>query len=374
MSFAPFEPPRTVQAPPAGGRIGTSPQHFIVEEIPAYPLSGAGEHLFVCIEKEGLTTPEVVKRIARATSVRDRDVGYAGLKDKHAITRQWFSLCSKDNTPESWDLGEGARVLTSARHLNKLRTGHLLGNRFEITLVDVPPDGLTRAHHICEEISSSGIPNTFGPQRFGYGGRNLARGLEWLGSLTQNASGDATSDRREGSRRGRRGSKNARFDNKMLPSVLQSEMFNRYTVARLALTEELLDGEVVRLEGSKKCFIVEEAATELPRLRSKDIHRTGSLVGPKTIAAQGRPRELEQEIEAQLGLSDAHLVALAQHAPGARRDLLVMPEDLSIEELTPGQLLLRFILPAGSYATELVRAYSGAAWDAPRAAQDSMKD
>jgi tRNA(Glu) U13 pseudouridine synthase TruD len=134
------------------------------------------------------------------------------------------------------------------------------------------------------------------------------------------------------------------------------------------LNEELLDGEVVRLNGSKKCFTVEDAKAELPRLRAKDIHRTGSLVGPKTIETQGRPRELEEEIEAQLGLSPSHLAALAPHAPGARRDLIVTPEELTIEEPASGQLLLKFSLPAGSYATELVRAFSGAPWSAPRAA------
>ena len=127
----PFDPPFCTSALPAvGGAIGPEPEHFRVDEIPAYAASGEGEHCYVRIEKRLLTTPEAVKLIAEVAGVDARDIGYAGLKDKHAVTTQWLSLPKKSVPAEQWKLPDRLRVLESSFHANKLRTGHLTGNRF----------------------------------------------------------------------------------------------------------------------------------------------------------------------------------------------------------------------------------------------------
>ncbi len=374
----PFAPPRTVAIAPCGGHIGPQAEHFEVEELPAYPLSGDGEHLFLWVEKTGRTTTEVAQRIARAAGVRPRDVGYAGMKDKIAITRQWFSLCSKEKSPAAWDLGDDARVLDATRHKNKLRTGHLAGNRFRITLVDVPSGGAERADEIAAQIRSLGLPNYFGQQRFGRDGRNLHEAHIWLDGLAgpgdppkatasphSDRSPTSDNDQMDGHRRRRRGP-GTRFANKMLPSVLQSEVFNRYTAARLAAVDLLLKGEVVRLGESSRCFTVEDVDAELPRLVAGEIHRTGPMPGPKTLQASGAPLELEERILGELGLTAERRKALETHAPGARRDLLIHPENLEATAPSTGTIVLEFSLRAGGYATQVAREFSGAHWSHPR--------
>lgn len=343
---APFVPPRFLAGDPCGGRIGSAPSDFRVEEIPAYPLSGEGEHLFLWVEKTGLNTPEVAQRIARAAGLRERDVGYAGMKDRNAVTRQWFSICCKDENAAAWDLGDDARVLEASRHKNKLRTGHLTGNRFRITVVDVPSGSEERVREIEAELRLRGLPNYFGAQRFGRGGRNLSEALAWLNG---------------GDRRGKR----ARFANKLLPSVLQAEVFNRYAAARLADPAALIEGEVVRLEGSASGFVVEDVAAELPRLEAGQIHRTGPLPGPKARAAEAAALALEERILEEVGLTEEFRATLGKHAPGTRRDLLVRPEHLEAD-LSLGSLVLEFSLPAGAYATQVVREFCGTDWARPR--------
>lgn len=339
-TLLPIEPPlQTGDLPPTLGHIGPDPEDFVVDEVPAYPLSGTGEHLFLRIEKRGLTTPEVEKRLARALGIAPRDVGYAGMKDRHAITRQWFSAISK-STGEGLDLGPGVRIIEVARHDNKLRTGHLRGNRFIITLHGVQDMGAAEA--LGARLKTEGLANYFGGQRFGYGGRNLAQALSQL--------------RGERSPRGR--GKNAHFDLKFHASVVQAEIFNRYLMARRALPAPLLVGEVVRLSHSSRCFVVEDLTAELPRWEAGDLHPTGPIFGPKTLRPQGEPLELEEQIVSELFDGDeAALARLFREAPGTRRDLIARLSDLKISEKAPRQLVLEFELPSGSYATQLIREF-----------------
>ena len=326
------------ELPPVGGRVGPEPEDFLVDEVPAYAASGKGEHQYVQVQKRLLTTPELVKRLARACGVNERDVGYAGMKDKYAVTTQWLSLATKTVISRDLDLGPGVEILQVSRHDNKLRTGHLLGNRFTITLLGVGEDALERANVIGERLRTEGLPNYFGAQRFGHGGRNVADALEWL-------------------RRGARGRN--RFEQKLFPSVLQSELFNRYLSARLDLgRQQLLLGEVVRLEGAGAMFRVEDVAAEQPRLAKRDLHLTGPMIGPKMRPAAGHGLELEQRVTAELGLTEELLNLLGRQAPGARRDLFAPLNDLSIESVTgraEPALRLSFTLPAGGYATEVLR-------------------
>jgi tRNA pseudouridine13 synthase len=338
-AVTPHHPPVACpELPPSGGRVGPEPEDFRVDEVPAYEASGKGEHQYLLVKKRLLTTPDMVRRVARAASVNERDVGYAGLKDKHAVTTQWVSVCSKVVLAAGQDLGPGIEIVHATRHDNKLRTGHLHGNRFTLTLLGVAPNGAAYAEAIVDRLKAEGLPNYFGAQRFGHGGRNVAEALGWLA-------------------RGGRG--RGRFEQKLFPSVIQSELFNRYLTARLALgREQLISGEVVRLEGTGSMFRVEDVAKEQPRLAARDLHLTGPMVGPKMRPAAERALELELGLLRELGLDEPALGTLGRLAPGARRDLFAPLADLSLEPVSdraePG-LRLSFTLPAGGYATEVLR-------------------
>lgn len=350
--------------PPVGGRVGPDPEDFLVDEVPAYAASGKGEHQYLRVQKRLLTTPELLRRVARACGVQERDIGYAGLKDKYAVTTQWLSVCTKTPLTPTLDLGPGAAVLEVGRHDNKLRTGHLIGNRFTITLVGVHEQALERAQAIAAQLRREGLPNYFGAQRFGHGGRNLTDAISWLA---------------------RGGRSRNRFEQKLFPSVVQAEVFNRYLSARLALgAQQLIEGEVVRLEGAGATFRVDDVATEQPRFAARDLHLTGPMPGPKLRPAASTALALEQRISADLGLDESLLEALGRHAPGTRRDLFAPLEDLSVEAVTDRAapaLRLAFTLPAGGYATEVLRQLthepflSGSGHSKPPAAEpDSTQD
>jgi tRNA pseudouridine13 synthase len=332
----PLAPPAfCADLPPVGGRIGPEPEDFRVDELPLYAASGKGEHQYVHARKRLLTTPDLVRRLARACGVNDRDIGYAGLKDRHAVTSQWLSVFSKTTITPELDLGSGIEILAVTRHDNKLRTGHLAGNRFSLRLVGVGPEALERARAVVERLGQRGLPNYFGAQRFGHGGRNLDDALRWLA-------------------RGGRGRN--RFEQKLFPSVVQSELFNRYATARIALgLDRLIPGEVVRLEGAGAMFRVEDVEKEQPRYDARDLHLTGPMFGPKLRPAGAEALALEQSVLAELGLDEEALGVLGRLAPGTRRDLFAPLSELSVEADGDAALRLTFVLPAGGYATELIR-------------------
>src|SRR5262245_5302680 len=170
----------TRDLPGTGGLHKATPEDFIVDELPAYAPSGEGTHTFLRIEKRGLTTADAVARLARALDVQPKDAGTAGQKDRQALTRQWISLPGVDPERALALTVEGVRVLEAARHGHKLRTGHLAGNRFTLTLRGVVPDGLARARAIVEWLATHGMANYFGQQRFGARGDNAARGKQLL--------------------------------------------------------------------------------------------------------------------------------------------------------------------------------------------------
>ena len=336
-------PAQLADLPSVAGAIGPAPEDFEVDELPLYEPSGEGPHLYVRIRKRGVTTVDAVDAIAHAAAVRARDVGYAGLKDKHAVTTQWLSLPEQAADPSAWAMPEAIELLEVSRHRNKLRTGHQRGNRFRLRLVGCSEGDEARARALIERIAERGLANYYGAQRFGYGGHNLARALEWL-------------------RRGARSrGKKARLHQNLYPSVIQSEVFNRYVTARLAAgLDALLDGEVVRLEGSGSMFVVDDPEAEAERYLARDLHPTGPMPGPKMKQAERAAAGLEAKSLTEAGLDEADLATLARLAPGGRRDVLVRPERTSVSAVD-GALVLTFELPSGSYATEVVRALTGRA-------------
>jgi len=346
----------TADLPGVGGQIGPELEDFQVDEIPAYLPSGAGDHVYVRLRKRGLTTQSAVALLARAAVVKERDIGHAGMKDKHAVTTQWFSLPRTPLAPERWSLPVGLELLEASRHVNKLRTGHLAGNRFTIALTGVDNAALVRARAILDRLSQSGMYNYFGQQRFGMRGDNMTRALAWLRGQERVAKHQA------------------RFLSKLYPSVIQSEVFNRYVVLRIAHgLGSLLPGEVVRLEGTGSMFVVEDPEREASRLAARDIRLTGPLTGPKMLRAQRSARELEERAVREAGLEPADIDALGRHVPGARRDLVVFPAKTDVT-WQGDRLVISFELPAGSYATVLVREVTRAESASPPVAEDAGTD
>ena len=337
----PHEPPLMHEgAALIAAQIGPAPEDFVVDEIPLYAQSGAGEHVYARIEKRGFTTPAMVRAVTRAAGVDERDVGYAGLKDKHAVTRQWLSLPSKARPPSEWQLPEGITLVEHSRHSNKLRTGHLLGNRFRITLVTSDLGALEKAAPIAELLRSRGLYNYYGGQRFGRAGDGLRQALVWL-------------------REGAKLHGMPRFLTKLYPSVIQAEVFNRYFSARRALgMDRLLTGEVVRLNNAGAMFSVEDTEREGPRLASGDIHLTGPIFGPKARPTSADAAALELSVIEDLGLTPEAREKLARLAPGTRRDLIAPVSDLELRWAGVGRLEVEFSLPSGSYATEVIRQFT----------------
>ena len=343
----PHEPPRVTQdEDPVARGIAAEPEDFVVDEIPLYPPTGEGEHWMVQLRKRGLTTTDAVAVVARAAGVAQRDIGYAGMKDRHAVTTQWLTLPAHGaSLPERWELPSELTVLAAERHGSKIRTGHLAGNRFRIRLLEAGQNAAERARAIGAALVHRGLPNYFGGQRFGRAGENLARAIEWLdaGAPPQG--------------------KRTRFYRKLYPSVVQAEVFNRYLTERRQLgIETLLAGEVVRLARSKASFRVEEVSAEQPRFDARDIIPTGPLPGPKMKPAAGRPEEIESQVQAELGLTPALLATLGKWADGTRRDLLIWPEHWQVEPGPEGSFWIEFALPPGAYATQVLRELMSAQW------------
>ena len=322
-------------------RIRATPEDFVVDEIPLYPPCGEGDHCFVRVEKRGLTTEQVARALAREVGARPRDLGYAGRKDRVAVTRQWLSLPGVAPERVRGLAGEGFRVLEAERHRHKLRTGQLAGNRFEIVVRDAAAPAPER----LAALVRCGLPNRFGPQRFGRDGDNPEQARRLL-------AGAPVRDRRA-----------ARF----LLSALQAELFNAVLAKRPLPPDRLEPGDVAVVHRSGGLFVVEDLARETPRAEAFEISPTGPIFGPKTTAPGGAPAARETALRERLGIpGDAELrLPRGLRLRGARRALRVRPEGLAAEPAGEGAWRLRFGLPPGSYATVLVEELFGPAASAP---------
>lgn len=381
----------TADMPGVGGRIKVENADFRVEEIPLYTPSGHGEHTYVTIEKEGMTTFQAIERLARALHINPRAVGCAGLKDAHAVTVQTLSL--GDVAPERVRALElpGIRVLAVDRHTNKLKTGHLRGNRFTIRVRDVPPDAQPTAQAILDVLTRRGVPNYFGEQRFGLRsdthllGRALVRGdsetfvrclvggphpVESVrvqearqlfdgGDLA--AARDAWPHGMENERRvvqilidrpgdwARAARSVPKNLEKLFLSAYQSSLFNRLLARRLDSLDRLWAGDLANIHGRSAVFLVEDPAVEQPRADRLEISPSGPLYGYKSTLAQGVPGEMERQILAEEALSLEDFRTPAFKMEGARRPLRIPLHDVTwwYDE----GLMLSFVLPAGCYAT-----------------------
>ena len=320
-------------------RFRASPEDFRVDEQPAFDAAGAGEHLLLTIEKRGLNTVSVVQRLAKWAGIGDVGIGYAGMKDRHAVTTQRFTVHLPGREApgiaklEFTDAttGQALRVLESHRHSRKLPRGALAGNRFTLVLRDVVGERDAIEQRLGA-IAAGGLPNYFGEQRFGRSGSNVDQ-----------------------ARRMFNGARVKREERSILLSAARSELFNAVLAARITEGHwhDGVDGEVWMLEGSHSVFGPEAITDDLrERARVLDIHPTGAMWGKGELRSAGVAAEIERA--AVEPFADLRAGLEAAGLKQERRALRVRVGDVGWEWLEAGVLQLVFALPAGAYATEVL--------------------
>jgi len=320
--------------PPLGARLRSSPEDFVVEEILGYDADGAGEHALLWVEKRGANTDWVARELAKFAGVSQVAVGYAGMKDRHAVTRQTFSVQLAGKPDPDWSTFPHAevKVLAATRHSRKLKRGALRGNRFVLVLRDAQGDR-EAAECVLAQIAARGVPNYYGEQRFGREGGNVEQARAMFA--------------------GRRVERDKRS---FLLSAARSQIFNSVLAARVERDawDKPLDGEIWSLAGSRSWFGPEPFTDVLAeRLARADIHPSGPLWGQGEPPAQAEAGALEREVGAAYGDLAAGLAAARMDQE--RRPLRLMPKDLRWRWHDDGALELSFELPAGAYATVVVR-------------------
>ncbi|GHV01036.1 tRNA pseudouridine synthase D [Campylobacterota bacterium] len=326
---------------------------FVVEEVPLYEACGSGDHIFVRIRKKGLSTWEALAAFSERIGVKNRDIGYAGLKDKQAMTAQTISMPAKYEQALAGFDHPNIKILEIARHRNKLKMGHLKGNRFFVRLKKVSATDAGKLESAIKAVADAGMPNFFGFQRFGIEGDNYKTARAFLDGETRI-----------------RGHKMQRF----LLNALQSERFNawlnkRLTISHLAhsfdwgaiATEldidraeakaikdqtgffRILGGDLMCHYPHGKLYFAEDLARESERFVAKDAVPTGLLSGHKTMSATGFAGKVEAEFFEDIPAS------------GDRRYAWVFPQELHGKYVqSEGHFELSFYLPKGSYATALI--------------------
>jgi tRNA pseudouridine13 synthase len=340
-------PVLTADLPGTGGALRSSPEDFVVDERPAYAPSGAGDHVFVRIEKRDLTTPAAIAAIARALGVDKRDIGAAGMKDRVAVTRQWLSLPPPVTPERALAVAvPGLAVLEAVRHAHKLRTGHLRGNTFRLVVRGVDAGAADRARAILARLAvPPGAPNAYGEQRFGRAGDNADAGLALI-----RGEAPPTRDRRH---------------DRLLVSALQSRLFNRWLAARIAdgLYATALAGDVMHKRGGGM-FDSTDPAVDEPRVAAGEIVPTGPMFGHRMRApAAGTPAaEREAAVLAEAGLRPDDFRAVGAIAAGTRRDAAITVDDAGVVAVAPDAIEVSFTLPAGAYATTVMHEVMKTQW------------
>ena len=387
----------TAEIPGIGGVIKALAADFQVTEIPLYQPCGSGEHTYALIEKSGITTLEAIRRLARALQLQEREIGYAGMKDSRGITRQTISLprVSPERLQELTI--PGLTILSAQRHTNKLRLGHLAGNRFLIRVREVPADGLERCRAVLAILTDRGCPNFFGEQRYGSQGnshligRHLLRGEfreavtaligdpiqvrdeRWQQAIALFRAGDL-----EGSMAAFPG--HCRVERDVVASLLkrpddwqravgripprlvrlylsawQSLLFDRLLSRRLDSFDRLLPGDLAWKHVNGACFLVDDPAVEMPRAKALEISPSGPLFGSKVTLPQGMPLEMELAVLAEEGLTPAGLAGPAAFRLEGERRPLRIPLDGATAQQDEEGIVIEFTLPRSAYATTILR-------------------
>ncbi len=330
-----------------------SPRDFVVEEIPLYEFSGEGEHLVLQVRKKNLSTNEMVGQIARYLGIKNREIGYAGLKDKHAMTLQYISVHKKyEEALEGFNF-DGIKIISKTYHNNKIKIGHLRGNRFYIKIKKVNPTSAVKIDEALKNIEKFGMPNFFGYQRFGNDGDNHILGEKL-------AKGEAKE-------------RNPRVK-KLLINAYQSHLFNLWLSRRLEINTlvnnfkveeiesllnmpneevkkmkkqkhpfKLISGDVMEHYPHGRLFDFEGDEEDLKRFNEHNISPTGLLCGKKVRHATEIAGDIEKDYDDEI------------NADGARRYAWVFPTEIEGRfNKQEAQYEMNFTLPKGSYATVLM--------------------
>lgn len=334
----------------------TTPQDFVVTEILpiADTLSGQGEHLWLYLKKVGINTPYLAKLLAQWAKIPVRDVGYSGLKDRNAVTYQWFSLRLPKATPtglsdflgQQFAFNEQVVLIKQQRHHKKLTIGTHWGNRFELRLTQVVGD--TRINNTLQQLSQTGFPNYFGKQRFGHNNSNILKAYDLF-------------SHKKHLKALKYGKPVANFD--LLLSAARSHLFNAILAKRVALGtwHQAMDGDVFMLDGSQSVFDSPITQDIKQKILTGDIHPTAPLVGIGGKKATAAAQQLEQSILNQDEFAPLVQALIYLGIKQHRRALRVLPKNLSYDWQKPHQnkqqnkeLQLYFDLPKGAFATALL--------------------
>jgi tRNA pseudouridine13 synthase len=322
--------------PGIGGTLKARPEHFVVEEILPYPTCGEGEHIYATFRRSGWNTADAARVIQAKLGLKPADAGWGGRKDKTAMVVQTISLRCGVNYPlaeiEKTFTDLPFELLAVERHRNKIKTGHVAANRFTIVVSQPVPDALPRALAIAERLKQTGVPNFYGPQRFGHGMQNVRRGFSLFSS-------------------GKKPRKNP-----FMVSVVQSALFNIWLKERMEAGEykQLLKGDVVKKTDTGGMFTVEDLATESSRFEAGEIVYTGPIYGFKMRTAKDAAGQREAAILKPFNLEKEDFRPL--RAPGSRRPAILNPADLAIAAVEE-RLRFTFTLPSGAYATTVMREF-----------------
>ncbi|CAA6818115.1 MAG: tRNA pseudouridine 13 synthase (EC [uncultured Thiotrichaceae bacterium] len=313
------------------GKIRKTPEDFQVDEIMNIPMDGEGEHQWLKIQKREANTDWVAGQLARIAGIQKRDVGYAGLKDRNAVTTQWFSLHVPGRTVEdiAVQLPEGVVLLEEHRHSKKLRRGALEGNQFTLVLRECAGDA-EAFQQAVNKMAEQGMPNYFGSQRFGHGGNNIENAKKWF-------AGEFKPKKRP--------------QKSMYLSAARSYLFNEILNARVqaANWNQAVSGDVLQFEGSHSWFVDEGEADIPTRVDSLDIHPTAALWGRGALPTKNEALALETRIAEQ---HEALCDGLERNGlQQDRRAMRVLPKNVVLQRQSDQEYALKFILPAGSYAT-----------------------
>jgi len=334
MAFM-LTPLLTADLPGIGGRIKVEPEDFEVDEIPSYEPSGSGDHLYLWVEKRDVGPEFFARTIARRLGTHAGNVGTAGLKDRRAITRQWVSLPAEFHDRVKDIDGEGFRVLNVSRHNNKLKPGHLRGNRFRVLIRDADVTKRDALDNLLTRLRTQGMPNFYGPQRFGRDGSTLELGWKCF---------QGTAPRRL-----------RPFLFKFALSAVQSSLFNDYLARRMAdgLFRKVLLGDVMSKRPFGGLFVARDLPAEQARFDAKETVPAGPMFGKKTFPAEGEAADREAAVLRDHKLTPASFGGFGKLVMGTRRQNIVDLDDLAAD-WEPAGLRLSFTLPAGSYATVLL--------------------
>lgn len=340
----------TATIPGIGGTLRASPEDFVVEEIPLYEAAGTGTHLYLRVVRENLSTRDLVRMVETSLHLKPGSVGYAGLKDKDARTTQSLSIPLERRTEAEHcdqvcdalrNALDGSGVISIEMlglHSNKLKVGHLKGNRFEITIREVagqPAEIESLLGRISAALREGGAPNYLGPQRFGGHGDNALSGYELI-----------TGARRERDKWLRR----------FLVTSYQSHLCNLFLARRVERGEfvALLQGDIAKKHDTGGMFVVDDAEVEQPRYLRHEISFTAPMFGFKMKRAQGVASAVESEILAETGITDARW--RAAHTEGTRRMGRILLNDLAYT-VHPTGVTMTFSLPKGAFATTVLREF-----------------